>query len=502
MALVARKDWLIIFAVMACGAALLSFRLDWQDYWWDEHVTLMFTRAGWYELMIEHWGTDTHRPFYYGLQKLWNGVFGESIVGVRSLPIVLSLLIVPVFYSIGQRMGGGALALIVVVLLISTPMFVQYGREVRMYALAHLALAVALWCAVVLASRARAEQEGKPVSVGLGDRALWGLFAAALAVALYAQALGIFIVALFGLWILVCVGFGVLPLRFLWQSLAALTLYIVFILPALYPFFVHTTETIGGEFWVPEPSLHYIYGQTTGAYPYPKWSKPVVALLILWGLWSLRHRPHLAWLMGLMVIGLPLLVLGVSFFKPLYLTRVIAWGSLVSTLMLAAGLMALRPAWRWSGVAFLVVSQLLAAQTFLPSAPERSAERKIAAEMQDFDPTTDTLVLGFQFMEPAFRWHVPQAFEGAAYGFLHPNYSRKIINDALRSRLLQRSEADQIELSETGTLFVVHHMIPPSKHQAVPEDDVSETLATVIDGRIPHRTVTAGRLQLDIYKLK
>ena len=370
-----------------------------------------------------------------------------------------------------------------------------------MYCLAHLALAVGLWCAVVLADRARAEQRGLPLPEGPGDRWLWALFAAALAVAFYAQALGVFVMTLFGLWVFVCVGSGLLPVRFLWQSLAALALYVVLILPALYPFFVHATGTVGGSFWVPEPSVRYIYDQTAAAYPYPKWSKPIVALMILWGLWSLRDRPHIAWLLGIMVIGLPLLVLGISFFKPLYMARVIAWGSVVSVLVLAAGLAPLRPVLRWGGVAFLVVSQLLAFQTVLPPAPERTAERTLAAEMQDFDPATDALVLGYQMLEPALRWHVPQAFDGAAYGFIYADHNRNVIDAALRSTFVPRAEADRIVLPRSGTLYVVREATLSPARQVPPEDDVTSALATVIADRAPQRTVTAGTLQLDVYSL-
>ena len=501
----ARTDGVIILAVMALGAGLLSIRLGWQDYWWDEHVTLMFTRAGWYELMVEHWGTDTHRPVYYGLQKAWNALFGDSTAAVRSLPIALSLLLVPLFYLTARRIAPGPFAAIAIILLISAPMFVYQGREVRMYCLANLAMAAALWCAVVLANRARRRMRGgadTSPDAGPSDRWLWAGVAAALALAFYAQALGLFVMTLFGLWILICVGLGVLPLRFLWQGLAAFAFYVLLILPALYPFFIHATGTVGGSFWVPEPSVRFIYDQTAAAYPYPKWSKPVVALMILWGLWSLRDRPHLAWLMGCMVIGLPLLVLGISFFKPLYLARVIAWGSIVSVLVLAAGLVRLPPVLRWGGVAFLVVNQLLAFQTFLPPAPERTPERQIAAELQDFDPGRDVLILGYQMLEPALRWHAPQAFEGAAYGFIYADHNRNVIDAAMRSAFVPRADAEQIALPQTGTLYVVREAELDPSRQVASEDDVTAALGVVTKGLDVARSVTAGPLQLDLYDLE
>ncbi len=491
-------DRALIALMMGLGAALLSVRLGWQDYWWDEHVTLMFTRAGWYELMIQHWGTDTHRPVYYALQKLWNGVFGESTVAVRSLPIALTVMIVPFFFLTARRIAPGPLAAITIILLISAPMFVDQGREVRMYCLANLALAIALWLAVTLASRARAEMQGgapAPAPVGL-----WAGFAAALAAAFYAQAMGLFVTALFGFWILICVALRILPLRFLWQALAALVFYIVLIIPALVPFFEHLTGTVGGSFWVPEPSVGYIYKQTAAAYPYPKWTKPVVALMILWGLWSLRGKPHIAWLLGMMVIGLPTLVLIVSFFKPLYMARVIAWGSFVSVLVLAAGLAPLRAPLRWGGVAFLVIAQLVAFRDFLPPEPERTPERDIAARMQDFDPQSDVLILGYQMMEPALRWHVPQAFDGAAYGFIYGDRNRNVIDAALRSVFVKRADAGRID-PQGKRLFVVYEDPVPAGRQAGPQDMVTGALDTVIGDRALLRSATSGRIRLDVYDL-
>ncbi|WP_299733762.1 hypothetical protein [uncultured Tateyamaria sp.] len=491
-------EWALVALMMGLGAALLSFRLGWQDYWWDEHVTLMFTRAGWHELMIQHWGTDTHRPVYYGLQKLWNGAFGESTAAVRSLPIAITVLIVPFFFLTARRIAAGPLAAITVILLISAPMFVDQGREVRMYCLANLALAVALWLAVILASRARAGmQEGAHTPAPVG---LWAGFAAALAAAFYAQAMGLFVAALFGFWILICVALRVLPSRFLWQSLAALILYFILIIPALVPFFEHLTGTVGGSFWVPEPTPRFIYTQTAAAYPYPKWTKPIVALMILWGLWSLRGRPHIAWLLGMMVIGLPTLVLIVSFFKPLYLARVIAWGSIVSVLVLAAGLAPLRAPLRWGGVAFLVIAQLFAFRDFLPPEPERVPERDIADQMQDFDPAADVLVLGYQMMEPALRWHAPQAFDGAAYGFIYGDRNRNVIDAALRSVFVPRAEAGGID-PQGERLFVVYEDPVPAGRKAGPEDLVSDALEAVIGDRPLLRSFATQRIRLDVYDL-
>ena len=111
--------------------------------------------------MIEHWGLDTHRPVYYGLQKLWIGLVGDNVAAVRSLQVVLILPVIAIFFAIGRRIGGPQMGWIAALLIGSAPMFLYQGRELRMYALVSLLLALALWIAVVLANRARAGETHK-----------------------------------------------------------------------------------------------------------------------------------------------------------------------------------------------------------------------------------------------------------------------------------------------------------------------------------------------------
>jgi uncharacterized membrane protein len=258
----------------------------------------MFTRVGWRELLIDYWGVDTHRPVYYALQKGWNGLFGESVAAVRALPVVLTLLTVPVFFGIARQIDQGPIAALTVLLLVSTPAFVYQGREIRMYCLLNLALSVSLLLLMILATRARSEQSGISRKTALQ----WAGVSIALAVAFYAHAITAFVAVLLGLWIFLAVVFRLLPLSFLWQALIAGGLWGLLIAPALLPFFMHLGGTLGESFWIPDPSVEFIYGQTAAIYAYPKWGKLLVAILFLWGLWTLRRKPLFGLLLAIIVI--------------------------------------------------------------------------------------------------------------------------------------------------------------------------------------------------------
>lgn len=484
----------IIVLAMALGAAVLGFRLGWQDYWWDEHVTLMFTRSGWRELLVEYWGLDTHRPVYYALQKAWNGIFGESVWAVRSLPVVITLLTVPVFSRIARQISPSPLATLTVLLLVSSPMFVYQGREIRMYCLMNLFLSLGLLFAVIIATEARADQPAR----GRRTALLWAGFAVTMAAAFYAQAIALFLAVLFGVWILAAVALRMFPVSVLWQALGAGVLYSILIIPALIPFLNHLNSTLGGSFWVPEPSFRYIYEQTAGAYSYPKWAKPVVGLMLLWGFWSLRRIPHVQLLLAVLVIGLPLMVLMISFAKPIFMTRVIAWASFVSILALAAGLCSMKPILRWGGFAFLLVTQAISGANFYPPEPERSDYAVFRDTLMGFNPETDELVIGYQVLEPALRWYYPHIFSNTTYAFLYSDWNHNVIDLAFQSTFVPRAEAHKITL-DGKRLFVFWETEP--RNPVSEENQVTEALATVIDGRLPVATMSENHLQLDIYAL-
>jgi len=199
----------------------------------------------------------------------------------------------------------------------------------------------------------------------------------------------------------------------------------------------------------------------------------------------------------LMVFGLPILVLLVSFFKPIFMARVIAWGAICAPLVVAAGIVALRrPVLLYAAITVLAITQVFGAWSFYPTRPEVSPYEAFAPDFETFDPGKDALVLGYQMLEPALRWYFPNAFEGAAYGFIYNDWNRNVIDAALVSDFTLRSDAEDIELPD-GRLFVV---IETERLSPTPEGHgVDDALATVIGSRTLETSVSAGRMQLDIY---
>lgn len=487
----------IVLLAMALGALSLGFRLGWQDLWWDEEVTLMFSRMSWRELIIDHWGLDTHRPVYYAMQKLWNGVAGESIAALRGLPVLVTLLIVPVFHRIGREIGGRPMAALAALLLVTAPMFVYQGRELRMYCLLNLCLALSLLFAVRLARAAREEREG---TEDTGSGWLVVGFSFSLALAFHAQAIAVVVAVLYGVWAGLAIVLGLLPRRFLRVVLAGAGLFVLFSIPAIMPFLGHFTGTVGESFWLPDPTPRFVYDQTLGAFPYPKWTKPPVFLLFLWGAWCLwRRKPAEGLLLIILAAGLPILVYLISLSKPLYLTRVIAWSGFVSILLLAAGLACLPQVWRWIGAALITAAQIGHLATFYPGAPEVSPYAALSETLETFDPARDMLVLDDQRLEPALRWYHPGLFDGRAFAFLKGDNRHNVIDAAFRSVFVPRAEAAQIPL-DAERLFILRS-VGKGGAPVAPEDRVDDAVAAVIGGRLPQESAQSDRYRVEIYAL-
>ncbi len=144
----------VLVAFLLCFAILI-FRVQNLDYQYDELISLSYSQESWSSLFGIHWWSDTHRPYFYALQKLWNGAFGTDPLAVRSLNVLLGALCVPLIYRIAARLGGRDVARLATICLVLTPLFVYQSREVRMYPLLNLSVLVGTVAFLSLVDRYR-----------------------------------------------------------------------------------------------------------------------------------------------------------------------------------------------------------------------------------------------------------------------------------------------------------------------------------------------------------
>ena len=478
-----RTDWAVLTTALLAAVFFLTYRSSWQLLTWDEAVTLMFYRESWNDLLITYWGLDTHRPVYYALQKGWVTLTGEDRGIARLFPALVTLCMVPLYIAIARQLKLKPLPLVVLALVCSFPMFVVFGRDLRMYGLLHLVLLAGVFLLSLLAQR-----QTRPAW-------LWALFAATMAAAFYVQPITVFSVAVIGVWVLLCIALGQLPLRFLWEALLAFLAFAVLITPALLPFFTHLDGTIGNEGWIfPEVTMDVVYNYGLAAYPYPGLFKiPAALFLALGAIWLLRQGP-LGLLLVSLTIGVPLAVILASLIKPIFLTRTIAFGSMIGLIVIACGVARLPNVWlRGAAVVVLAAGQIVWYLNFVPDRPHRPF-LAFEPEFQSYAPESDILILGDAWREPELRWEYPSLFEGEAYALAKGDHLQGVVEPAYRTEFVPRSAADMVEFSAPGRLFVLYDL-----DQGGEDQSVLPAIATLVAGESPISQTRSDSMQLDIY---
>ena len=81
-----------------------------------------------------------HAPLYFILARFWAETFGGSVVAMRSLPVLLSLLTLPAMYWLGRTLfhghqDNGLVGQSAMGLLAISPFFISYSQEARPYSL-------------------------------------------------------------------------------------------------------------------------------------------------------------------------------------------------------------------------------------------------------------------------------------------------------------------------------------------------------------------------------
>ena len=175
---VVRRSPFVLLAVVTLAAALRGYRLDAQSLWYDEGVSAFMTTRGPVEIARAA-AADIHPPLYYWLLAAWAVPFGNGEVALRGLSVVAGTLGVWVVWRLARRLYDDAVGLAAAALLAVSPLAVQYGQEVRMYALAGLLAAASTWAYVRLVGCPRARARKEPPS-GAAGAVIYAFLAAAL----------------------------------------------------------------------------------------------------------------------------------------------------------------------------------------------------------------------------------------------------------------------------------------------------------------------------------
>ncbi|MBO3461543.1 glycosyltransferase family 39 protein [Aetokthonos hydrillicola Thurmond2011] len=139
-----------------------------------------------------------HPPLYYVIARVWTQIFGNSVIAIRTLSALISLLVFPCTYWLCRELFNVPLSLpVVAIALISiSPIQLLYAQEAREYI---------LWVVTILLSSAsllRAMRLDFKHQLESERILAWGIYALTLALSLYTFLLSGFVAAAHGIYVL------------------------------------------------------------------------------------------------------------------------------------------------------------------------------------------------------------------------------------------------------------------------------------------------------------
>jgi uncharacterized membrane protein len=332
--------WLQIGLAIAIllGVCFRLVNMGQKPYWHDEIFTLLRSsgRSEWdvlgqlftgkvvspSELMVyQHpmpgttvWNTVTrlmeedsqHPPLYYAMARLWAEWFGSSSAATRSLPVLISLLEMPLMYWLCLELFASAMVASLGTALVAVcPLFVRYAQEIREYS---------LWIVFTLLSSItllRALRLQTPKS--------WVIYTLTAIASLYTHLLAVLVVLSHGLYVLILARFRLN--KALRGFVVSAAIAGVSLLPWAWAIWTNREMVSLTTAWMKEslplPILMRFWGiQLCQAFiawhlSYNNWliylSLPILAMIVA-ALWHLvKHTPQRIWLFVLSLIGVTFL---------------------------------------------------------------------------------------------------------------------------------------------------------------------------------------------------
>src|SRR5262249_21307175 len=130
-------------------ASLIRFStLGAKSFWGDEVSTVDLVHRSLGHMLTGIGNLESTPPLYYLISWLWVQIVPGTEVGMRALPALFGVGLVPVTYWIGRELSGRRVATISAALVACDPFLVWYSQEARSYSLLALLSAIALLLAV------------------------------------------------------------------------------------------------------------------------------------------------------------------------------------------------------------------------------------------------------------------------------------------------------------------------------------------------------------------
>ncbi len=133
-ATIPQAHWLTLLLVAAVATAVRFLHLVSKPYWFDECFSVEVARIGWRDFLHLLWWREANMSLYYVLLRMWLHV-GQSEFFIRSLSVLFAVATLPAIYWLARLLYDRRVALIAAALFSFNPYSVRYAQEVRSYGL-------------------------------------------------------------------------------------------------------------------------------------------------------------------------------------------------------------------------------------------------------------------------------------------------------------------------------------------------------------------------------
>jgi mannosyltransferase len=428
-----RSPWAIyapLVGILLLGAVLRFYHLGEQPFWIDEGTAFKFAQ----ETQSQIWSANSKirmsPPLYVSLQHVWL-IFGTSEAAFRSLSACFGVLTILLAYGLGRTVANHRVALFAAALLATSSFNIQYSQEARCYAALTAATTAALWATAYLlkyaryavapvlqqwATRPSGGAESDPHAKGSCPIGFaWLGYVLATTAALYLHSSAVLLPAAATIaCVLAALRSPQVGLRFLLTWVGANVL-VVILWSWWWPAVVaQSTERLGANFWVPEPTLALATELTLKAYGGPHLSglrmyAAVLALaLAAFGMAHLWRRGPQVLPATVAVVSIPFLTYLISLLRPVLILRVLLWPTVALYLCVALGLSAIR--WRWLRLPFAAAVLLLSlrgAYSYHEYTPRKEPWDEVASFVAAREEPDDAVVLVPEDAVFAFDYYSP-----------------------------------------------------------------------------------------------
>ena len=125
----------ILLIIIILTAVLRIYDIEIKNMWFDEVYSWKLSQKS-VTVIVSDTSGDIHPPFFYIVLKYWTELFNDSILSMRLLSVLTSLLSIIFIYKISKIVFNKNYLVIFILLLYAvSPVNIFYSQEVRMLSL-------------------------------------------------------------------------------------------------------------------------------------------------------------------------------------------------------------------------------------------------------------------------------------------------------------------------------------------------------------------------------